>query len=75
MSYSENVLEEVIKISQRDGSNLFEALATFCEEHGEDPEELVENLDKGVIEQIKVAAAKGRHVRKSVYKVGNTLPL
>lgn len=74
MSYSENVLQKIVEIADRDRINLFEAAATFCEEFDIDPEEFSASMDQASLDRIKAAAITGRHVRRCVQEPSATLP-
>jgi hypothetical protein len=74
MSYSEEVLQKIVEIADRDRVNLFEATATFCEEFDIDPEELSASIDQPALDRIKAAAIAGRHVRRCVQEPSATLP-
>lgn len=68
-AYSEKVLGQIVQIAERDQVNLFEASVQYCEEVDIEPEDLAEHLDKAALEQIRVAAVEGMHVRRSVHSI------
>lgn len=73
MSYSENVLGELIRRAQLSRCGLFEAAADYCEEHDLEPEEFMAGLDKNAFEQIKASAINDRKVRRCVQEPTATL--
>ena len=66
MTYSEQILEELIAIARRDRSNLFEAAADYCDEHDLDQAEFIKSLDDVVVQRIKMSAMDERKVRRCV---------
>lgn len=74
MSYSEDVLQKIVEIAERDKINLFEAAASFCEEFDIDPAEFSASVDQAAIDRIKAAAVAGRHVRRCVQAPMAMLP-
>ncbi len=66
MTYSEQILEELIAIARRDQSNLFEAAADYCEDHDLDQVEFIKSLDDVVVQRIKMSAMDERKVRRCV---------
>lgn len=73
MSFSEDMITHLLKMTQDGHINLFEAASQYCSDNDLDPEELIESLDPGAIAQIKAAALQGNHVRKCVQKKPNAL--
>lgn len=66
MTYSEQILEELVAIARRDNSNLFEAAADYCESHDLDQVEFISSLDDVVVQRLKMSAVDERKVRRCV---------
>lgn len=65
-NYSEKILAEMVKISERDRVPLFEACVTYCEEHDMDTEELCHWLDDASVRLLRQSALDSNRVRKCV---------
>lgn len=66
MSYSEDILNELMKIASTSKVGLFEAAADYCEQHDIDPEEFIASLDKVIIDRLRSDAVAQRKVRRCV---------
>lgn len=73
MSYSEKILEELVRIADENGSGLFEAASDYCELHDLEQEEFVATLDPIIIQRLKEDAARERKIRRCVQKPSKTL--
>ena len=73
MSYSEKILEELMRIAEKNNTGLFEAASDYCEEHDLDQEEFIETLDPIIIQRLKEDAVRERKVRRCVQKPAKTL--
>lgn len=67
-SFSENMLEELQKISEELRISLFEAAGEYCIQHDLDEYDFIKKLDQNAVEQIKASAMTTGAVRKCVEK-------
>ena len=70
MKYSERILEELLRMAERDKGTLFDAATQYCTEHDIDEEKFIKSLDPVAILRIKKSAIEDRKVRRCV----ETLP-
>lgn len=73
MSYSENILAELVAISEKNRTGLFEAAASYCEDHDLDQVEFVSTLDPIIVHRLREDAVRERRVRQCVQKPSPTL--
>lgn len=73
MSYSEKILEELIRIAEKNKTGLFEAASDYCDEHDLDQEEFIDTLDPIIIQRLKEDAVKERKVRRCIQKPSKAL--
>ena len=73
MSYSEKILEELMRLADKNRTGLFEAAADYCDEHDIDQEEFIETLDPVIIQRLKADAISERRVRRCIQKPIKTL--
>ena len=66
MSLSEKILEEIIAISLKNRTGIFEAAADYCVEHDLEQSDFIGNLDNTAIEMLKADAMSKRKVRQCV---------
>lgn len=67
-TYSERILEELLKISAANQVGMFEAAAEYCETHDLEESDFLKHLDKNAVEQIRASAIREGKVRKCVAK-------
>jgi hypothetical protein len=73
MTYSEQILEELIKIADENRSGLLEAASDYCVENDLDEVEFISGLDPFVILRLKEDAVSEGKVRKCVQPKRNKL--
>lgn len=73
MSYSEKILEELMRLAEANRTGLFEAAADYCDDHDLDQEEFIETLDSVIIQRLKADAISERRIRKCIQKPTATL--
>lgn len=73
MSYSEKILEELMRLAEANRTGLFEAAADYCDDHDLDQEEFIETLDSVIIQRLKADAISERRIRKCIQKPIKTL--
>lgn len=72
-SFSENILNELQRISEELRIGLFEAAGEYCTEHDLDEFDFIKKLDQNAIDQIKFSAINSGAVRKCVEKAPASL--
>lgn len=73
MSYSEKILEELVRIAEANRTGLLEAASDYCTEHDLEELEFIQGLDSYVIERLKLDAITEGKVRKCLQTKRNTL--
>lgn len=63
LSNKELFANEIHYLCRHEGLNVIEAISEFCEKRNLDMEEVLPLLDKGMKEDIRVAAIENRYVR------------
>ena len=73
MSYSENILAELVMVADKNKTGLFEAAADYCDDHDLDQDEFIATLDPIIIQRLREDAVRERKVRRCVQKPAKTL--
>lgn len=73
MTYSEQILEELIRLAEANKTGLLEAASDYCVENDLDEFEFISGLDSFVITRLKEDAVSEGKVRKCVQPKRNKL--